>query len=117
MSKLGKILLWVALAGAVVAIGAGVALIFQYNDTKSNLAQTTAAKTADDQTIVKVKAENTQLAAAKADSDKQLADATSKISDLNTQLTTAQQQAKDAATAVKTATDAAKTAKDALDAI
>jgi cell shape-determining protein MreC len=66
---------------------------------------------------VKVKAENTQLAAAKDDSDKQLADATSKISDLNTQLTTAQQQAKDAATALQTANDAAKTAKDALDAI
>lgn len=120
MSKLGKILLCVALLGAIVAVGAGIALVYApngYNDTKSNLAQTTAAKTADDQTIVKEKAENTQLAAAKADSDKQLADATSKISDLNTQLTTAQQQAKDAATAVKTATDAAKTAKDALDAI
>src|ERR1700734_2203401 len=117
MSKLGKILLWVALAGAVVAIGAGVALIFQYNDTKTNLAQTTAAKTADDQTIVKVKAENTQLATAKADSDKQLTDATNKISDLNTQLTTAQKAEDDAKTAVQTANDAAKAAKDALDAI
>src|SRR3984957_18106910 len=117
MSKLGKILLWVALAGAVVAIGAGVALIFQYNDTKTNLAQTTAAKTADDQTIVKVKAENTQLADAKDTSDKQLADATNKISDLNTQLTTAQKAEDDAKTAVQTANDAAKVAKDALDAI
>jgi hypothetical protein len=117
MSKLGKILLGVALVGAFVAVGAGVALIIQYNSTKANLAQTTAAKTADDQTIVKEKAENTQLTAAKADSDKQLADATSKISDLNTQLTTAQKTADDAKTAVQTADAATKTAQDALDAI
>jgi hypothetical protein len=120
MSKLGKILLWVALFGAIVAAGAGIALVYApngFNEAKANLAQTTAAKVADDQTIVKQKAENAQLAAAKAESDKELADATTKISDLNTQLTTAQQQVKDANTAVETANKNAQTAKAALDAI
>jgi hypothetical protein len=117
MSKLGKILLWVALAGALVAVAAGVALIFQYNGEKADLSHSQASEAADQQMIAKQKAENTQLATAKADSDKQLADATSKIDDLNTQLTTAQKAEDDAKTAVQTANDAAKAAKDALDAI
>lgn len=110
-------LLWVALVGAIVAIGAGGALIYQYNGTKTTLATTQANEAADQQKIAKDKAEYTALTAAKADSDKQLADATSKITDMTTQLTTAQQTAKDAQTAVQTANDAAKTAQDKLDAI
>ena len=46
MSNLGKILLWVALAGAIVAVGAGVMLILQYNDTKTTLAHSQAEVTA-----------------------------------------------------------------------
>jgi hypothetical protein len=117
MSKLGKILLWVALAGAIVAIGAGVALVFQYNDTKTNLAQTQIAKKNAEQEIGQAKQEAAAATAATADSNAKLADATSKITDLNTQLTTAQKAAADAATAEQTANAAAKTAQDALDAI
>jgi uncharacterized protein HemX len=117
MSKLGKILLWVALVGAIVAVGAGVALIFQYNDTKTNLAQTQLAKKTDDETITKDKAEYTALTAAKAKTDSDLATANSNISDLNTQLTAAQKTATDATAAAQTANDAAKAAQDKLDAI
>jgi len=117
MSKLGKILLWIALAGAVVAVGAGVALIFQYNDTKTNLAQTQLAKAAADKATAQAKQETAAVTAAKADSDKQLADAKSHVDDLNTKLTDAKKQAADASAALQTANDAAKTAQDALDAI
>ncbi len=117
MSQLGKILLWVALVGGIVDVGAGLALVFKYKDTKTNLAQTQQAKAVDDQTIVKDKAAYTELTAAKADSDSKLTAATSKIDDLNTQLTAAQKSASDATAAVKTANDAAKTAQDALAAI
>jgi hypothetical protein len=117
MSNLGKILLWVAFVGALAAIGAGIALILKYNDTKTNLVQVQTAKAAADQTIIKDKAEYTALTAAKADSDAKLATATTKIDDLNTQLTTVQKQATDAATALETANTNAKTAQDALDAI
>jgi hypothetical protein len=117
MSKLGKILLWVALAGAIVAIGAGVALVFQYNDTKTNLAQTQIAKKNADQATAQARQEAADIKAAKADSDSKLADATSKITDLNTQLDTAKKAAADATTAEQTANAAAKTAQDALDAI
>jgi multidrug efflux pump subunit AcrA (membrane-fusion protein) len=117
MSKLGKILLWVALVGAIVAVGAGVALIFQYNDTKTNLAQTQLAKKTDDETIVKDKAEYTALTAAKAKTDSDLATANSNISDLNTQLDTAKKAAADATTALQTSNDTVKADQDKLDAI
>jgi hypothetical protein len=117
MSQLGKILLWVALAGAIVAGVFGGLLIFGkggFNETKANLAQTTAAKIADDQTIVKDKAEYTALTAAKADSDAKLATANTTITDLNTQLDAAKKQAADSATALATANDSLKTAQDTL---
>jgi hypothetical protein len=118
MSKLGKILLWVALVGAIVAVGAGVALIYApngYNDTKANLAQTTAAKIADDQTITKQKAEYAALTEAKAKTDKDLADANANIADLNTQLAAAQKSADEAKTALSEANDTIKADQDKLD--
>jgi len=117
MSKTGILLLWVALVGALVAVGVGVALALQYTGTRQDLHQITDAKVADDKTIVKDKAENAALTAAKADTDSKLTAANSKIDDLNTQLTAAQKTATDAAAGVKAANDAAQTAKDALDAI
>jgi cell shape-determining protein MreC len=117
MSKLGKLLLWVALVGAIVAVVFGVLLNLEYGKTKTNLAQTQTAKDAADKATAKAKAETVTATAAKADSDAKLATATSKIDDLNTQLTTVQKTANDAATALQTANTAAKTAQDALDAI
>jgi hypothetical protein len=117
MSNLGKILLWVALVGAIVAIGAGVALVFQYNDTKTNLAQEQISRKNADLAASQAKQEAADMKAAKADSDSKLADATSKITDLNTQLTAAEKASADAATATQTANDAAKAAQDKLDAI
>jgi hypothetical protein len=117
MSPLGKILLWVALAGAIVAVVFGVLLNLDYNKTKADLAQTQLAKAAADKATAQAKQETEEVKTAKADSDAKLATATSKIDDLNTQLAAAQKQATDAATAVQTANDAAKKAQDTLDAI
>jgi multidrug efflux pump subunit AcrA (membrane-fusion protein) len=117
MSNLGKIFLYLALVGALVAVVFGVLLNQEYNQTKVNLAQTQQAKAASDKATAQAKAETATVTAAKADSDAKLATATSKIDDLNTQLTAAQKTAADATTAVATANTAAKTAQDALDAI
>jgi FtsZ-interacting cell division protein ZipA len=117
MSKLGKMLLYLALAGAIAALIAGGLIIKKRGEDAATLAQTQAAKDAADKATAKAKAETATATAAKADSDAKLATATTKIDDLNTQLTTAQKTANDAAAAVKTANDAAKTAQDALDAI
>jgi len=117
MSKLGKILLWVALVGAFVAVGAGIALVLKYNDTKEDLAQTQLAKAAADKATAQAKQETADIKTAKAETDANLVTANTKIGDLTTQLTAAQKAATDAATAVQTANDAAKKAQADLDAI
>jgi len=117
MSQLGKILLWVALVGAIAAVGIGVALVLQYADTRTTLATTQAAKRVDEQTIVKDKAENAALTADKNDLTSKLGDATTKVSDLTSQLDDAKKQVADATTLAQTANAAAKAAQDKLDAI
>jgi len=117
MSPLGKILLYVAFAGAIAAAIAGGLIIEKRGEDAQTLKQTQDAKLASDTAARKAQADAVAAQAAKADSDKQLADATSKISDLNTQLAAAQKQVTDATTAEQTANDAAKAAQDKLDAI
>jgi hypothetical protein len=114
MSSLGKILLWVALVGAFVAVGAGVMLILQYNGAKTSLAQSQAAESADQQTIKKDKAEYTALKAAKDQSDADLTTAKKSVDDLTSQATTLQKAADDAKAAVATAQAAQKDAEDKL---
>lgn len=117
MSNLGKILMYVALAGAIVAGVFGVLLIGKYNDTKTNLTQSEQAKQVSDAAAKQAKAEALSAAQAKADAEAELSTATTKVNDLTTQLTAAQKTADEASTALKTATDAAKTAQDNLDKI
>jgi len=117
MSKLGKILLYLALAGAVVAAIAGGLLIEKRSEDASNLAQAQLARRASDKAADQAKQEAATIKQAKDDTDKQLADAKTQVTDLNTQLTDAKKQATDASTALATANDAAKTAQDNLDAI
>jgi hypothetical protein len=116
MSKLGKILLYVAFAGAIVSAVAGFMVIHQRGEDAKNLADAQQAKTVADQATAKAKAEAADLTKAKADSDAKLADATSKLDDLNTQLAAAKKAATDAQTAQQTAEANAKTAQDKLDA-
>ena len=117
MSKLGKILLYVALVGAIVALVAGGLVVKKNVENAAILDQTQQAKVASDKAAALATQQAKDATQAKADTDAKLATATSKIDDLTTQLTAAQTQAKDAATAVQTANAAAKTAQDALDAI
>jgi hypothetical protein len=117
MSKLGKILLLIALVGAIVAIGAGTALVFQYKDTRTNLDQAKVAQIASDKRAAQAVQEATTATQAKADADKLLADTKSQVTDLNTQLTDAKKQAADAATALAAANETAKTAQDNFDTI
>jgi len=117
MSKLGKIFLYVALAGALVAAIAGGLLIEKRGEDQTLIKQTQDARLASDKAAVQAKQETVAVTQAKAETEKQLADTKSQINDLNTKLTTTQQQAKDAATALETANAATKAAQDNLDAI
>jgi hypothetical protein len=110
-------LLWVALVGAIVAVGAGTALVFKYKDTRTNLDQANVAKIASDKAAKQARSEVTSITQAQAETAKQLADTKGQIAELNTQITDAKKQAADATAALSTATEAAKTAQDNLDAI
>lgn len=117
MSNLGKILLYVALVGAIAAGLLGYLVIGKYNDSKISLKQATDAKVLADQASKKAQAEAAAAETAKEASDKAAQDAQSKVTDLSNQLTTAQKDAADAKAALQTANDATKQAKDALDQI
>ncbi len=114
MSKLGKIFLWIALVGALVAVGAGVMLIQTYNGTKADLAQSQVAKAASDKAAAAAKKEALDAQQAATDANTKLTDTTKKVDDLTTQLATVQKSADDAKGALKQATDSAKEANDNL---
>jgi multidrug efflux pump subunit AcrA (membrane-fusion protein) len=117
MSQLGKILFYVALAGAFVALVAGGFIVKKGEDDKAIIDKTTGERNAAQQLAKKEQAENAALTLAKAQSDKDLADAKTQLSDTTDKLTAAQKQASDAAALVQTATDTAKAAQDKLDGI
>src|SRR5882762_6712591 len=115
MSKLGKILFYIALAGGVAAAVGGYLVLQKRAEDKANLVQMTAAKDTSDKAAAKAKQEALAAQQDKADAETKLTDATAKADDLNTQLTVAKKQATDAQAAVDTATAAAKAAQDSLD--
>ena len=117
MSKLGKIFLYIAVAGAAVAVVFGWLVIGKYNDTKANLAQTETAKEQSDREAAKQKAAAEAADLAKTDAETKLTAANTQISDLNDKVTAAQKDADDAKGALQKATDDAKKAADALAAI
>lgn len=117
MSILGKIFLYAALVGAIVALIAGGLVVKKNADNAVILAATQNAKIASDKAAALATQQAKDATQANADTSAKLATATSKIDDLTTQLTTAQKQATDAAAAVQTATATATTAQAALDAI
>src|SRR5271170_3159788 len=107
MSNLGKILLYLALVGAIAALVVGGLLIKKRWEDAATLAATQQAEQTAEKATERAKAEAKAAEDAKADTDKKLADATSQISDLNTQLAAAQKATDDAkAAADKAAADA-----------
>jgi hypothetical protein len=116
MSQLGKILLYVALAGGLASVVAGYLVIQKRGDDAVALKQSQDAKAASDQATAKAKAEAAAAKQAETDAETKVTTANSTIDDLKTQLATAQKASTDAQTAIQTANDAAKAALDKLDA-
>jgi FtsZ-interacting cell division protein ZipA len=117
MSQLGKILFYVALAGAFVALVMGGLLVKKRGEDSATISQTSAERDTAQASAKKAEAETAAMTQAKQDSDTKLTAATGQVQDLTDKLATAQKQASDAASAVQTASDAAKAAQDKLDAI
>jgi hypothetical protein len=117
MSSLGKIFLYLAAAGAAVALIIGYFLITDYSANRQTLetTQTNLATTQKQEASAEVKLTASQKD--DADAHTSLTDANTKIDTLNTQLADAQAKAGDAAKAVQDAKDAATKDQAQLDAI
>jgi len=114
MSKLGKIFLFLAFAGALAAAVAGYLLIEARGVDQSNLATAQQKAAAEEKAVVQAKSQVQEAQTAEKTAEQKASDDDSKITDLNNQLTTAQKDAADAHAAVKQAQDDAKAAADKL---
>jgi len=117
MSSLGKILLWVALVGARVSLGAGWMLVSKKNDLSQNLVTEQQAKT---QALADAKKQKELAQAAKTAEDAaeaSLKDTQTKVADLTSKLDDATKKAADAQGAVDQANAAAAKAAADLKAI
>jgi chromosome segregation ATPase len=117
MSQLGKILLYVALAGGIASAIAGYMVIAKRGEDKNTIDQVSTAKTASDAATRKAEAEAKDAKQAESDAEAKATTMSSKVDDLNTQLATVQKQATDATTALQTATTATQTVQTQLDTI
>ena len=117
MSSLGKILLYVALVGALVAAGFGAALIMKHEGDAATLLQAQQARPLPIRQRRKPRLKRMRRRQRRAESDSKLTAANATIDDQKKQLATLQQQATDAAKAQTTAEQNAKDSQDALDKI
>jgi hypothetical protein len=86
MSSLGKIFLYLALVGAVVAVVAGLGVIQQRGDDARKLQETTAAVSVANSNTKKVQAEADAAKAAQAQAESDLAGQKGKLDDLTSKL-------------------------------
>lgn len=114
MSKLGKIFVWVALAGAAFSLFFGWKLIQKYSSSQQTIVEAQQSVTAANR---KAADEAKQLDAANAattQANSDLSQAKSQIDDLNTKLTTAQKAQDDLNTQLTQAKADEQKAKDDL---
>lgn len=117
MSNLGKILLYVALVGALASIAGGIMIWQKRGEDAANLATANQSRAVAE---AKAKAEAADLAkaqAAESDAEAKTAAANASLDDYKKQMATVQQNATDAAKALADANAKAKDAQDALDKI
>jgi hypothetical protein len=114
MSQLGKILLYVALVGGLVAVVFGYLVIQRHNADVGSMAQSRAETAARTQEATKAKQEAAAAEDATKQAQAQLTDAQAKVTDLTTQLSTAQSKQTELQAAVQQSADTAKKAQDEL---
>jgi FtsZ-interacting cell division protein ZipA len=115
MSNLGKILLYVAFAGAIAALVVGGLLIKKRWDDAAVLQATQKEKADTEIKLKKSQDETTQANTARGEAEKAEADAKAHADDLDSQLTSAKKDTADAKAALDTATANTKTIQDQLD--
>ena len=115
MSKLGKILLYIAVAGAFADVFAGWKSWEKFSDDKSALTQVERDRDAAKQSALQAAQKADDAAKATEAAKTQLTEANNKVDDLTSKLTAAQKTADESSTALTAAKDAAKQAQDNLD--
>jgi hypothetical protein len=114
MSQLGKIFLWIAAVGALVAIIAGAGVLQERAQDAAVLKQTQADALAQRQKAVKIQAQDDADKALQVQTQAALDEQKKKVDDLNTQLTAATAQQTTLQQAVKDAQDATTKAQAEL---
>ena len=117
MSKLGKILLYVAAVGALADVGAAFMSHQKFGEDKTHITEANqATATAKSDLAVAKKAEDVATQAAAA-AKTELTDTKAKLDDLNSKLTEQEKTLADTNTALSTAKDAEKASEDKLQAL
>ena len=114
MSQIGKILLYVALVGGLVAVVFGYLIVTKRDADAAMLTQTRADVAAQRQVAAKAKQDAAAAQAQVQETQTQLTETQSKVTDLTSQLTAAQQKQTDLQAAVQQSADATKKAQDEL---
>jgi len=114
MSNLGKILLYIAVAGAAADIYAAYASYQKFGNDKTAVAQAEQARDTAKADLVGAKKAEQDATQTAADATSKLTDAQSKVDDLNTKLAADEKTLADSNTALTAAQTAAKTANDQL---
>jgi len=114
MSSLGKIFLYVALAGAAAAVFGAYLLVGKYHDTKSNLEQTQQVVETSKKAEAKAKAEKEAALKDKEAADTALTTAKSNLDEAKQKLDAAEKTEGDLQASVKEANDKAQKAADDL---
>jgi hypothetical protein len=115
MSQLGKTFLWIALIGAIVAIGAGYIIIGQYNATTVSLKQTKDAVVVANSNTKKAQAERDAAKAAQTQAESDTVAQKAKVDDLTSKLADAQTKQTTLEAAVKDSQDTTAKAQAELD--
>jgi len=114
MSQLGKILLYVALVGGLVAVAYGYLIVSKRGEDAAALTQIRADVAAQKQEAVKAKQDAAAAQAQVQAAQTQLTEVQSKVTDLTSQLSDAQKKQSDLEAAVQQSADSTKKAQDEL---
>jgi len=117
MSKFGKILLYIAVAGAAADIYAAFASYQKFGADKSTITQVSQARDTAKTDLVMAKKAQDVATQAEAAANTALTDTKAKLDDMNSKLTADETSLSDTKTALATAQTAAQTAKDQLQAL
>jgi septal ring factor EnvC (AmiA/AmiB activator) len=114
MSQIGKILLYIALVGGLVAVAYGYLVVSKRGEDAATIVQVRADVAAQKQEATKARQDAAAAQAQVQQTQTQLTEVQSKVTDLTSQLSDAQKKQSDLEAAVQQSADSTKKAQDEL---